>query len=446
LSNSLWDAKTTAEYLGISVYTVYRYVENNQLPHIKKPFGLRFRKADLDNWLEQDKRKSTFVDNILKNALTNSSPLVIDKTKGGVMARSSKSRRFAYGSVYQRRSGGSWTIDYRDAQGKRNQKVVKRATCWEDAHEALRNAIFREFYEENGIREKESRIKFKDFADMYLRNYSMVKKRAWKSTDRIYLNANLIPYFGEHEITKITPLLVERFITKRVNDGVKKSTINRDLSCLKKMFNKAIDWNYLSENPLKKVKMFSEKDNVRDRVLSEEEEARLLKKSPEHLRLIIVVALNTGMRLGEILNLQWNQVDFRNRRIRVEKTKSGGIRFTPINDVLLEELQILRSRDGQIPYLFANPKTGKPLTTIKTAFNAVCRRSSIKGLWFHDLRRSFAQRLFENGVDIITVQNLLGHHSVVVTERYLQTNEKIKREAVEMLIQVKNCDSLVTNW
>jgi integrase len=281
---------------------------------------------------------------------------------------------------------------------------------------------------------------------MYLRDYSMVKKRAWRSTDRIYLNANLIPYFGEHELTKITTLLVERFITKRVNDGVKKSTLNRDLSCLKKMFNKAIDWNYLSENPLRKVKMFSEKDSVRERILSENEEARLLEESSEHLRSIIVVALNTGMRLGEILNLQWNQVDLRNKRIQVEKTKSGRSRFIPVNDVLLKELQVLRSGDGQTPYLFANPKTGKALTTIKTAFNAACRRSGIKGLWFHDLRRTFATRLLQNGVDIITVQNLLGHHSVVVTERYLHTNEDTKRQAVEMLVQVKNSDSLVTNW
>lgn len=363
------------------------------------------------------------------------------------MARLRKScRRFAYGSIYQRKAGGSWTIDYRNSLGKRNQHVVKHATSWEDAHEALRNAIFREFYVEQGIREQERRIKFKDFADMYLRNYSMVKKRAWKSTDRIYLNANLIPYFGEYYITKITPLLVERFITKRVNDGVKKSTINRDLSCLKKMFNKAIDWNYVNENPLKKVKMFSEKDSVRDRILSEEEEAQLLKKSSEHLRLIIVIALNTGMRLGEILNLQWNQVDLRNRRIRVEKTKSGSSRSIPINDVLLEELQILRSRDGQTPCLFANSNTGKPLTTTKTAFNAACRRSGIKGLWFHDLRRTFAQRLLQNGVDIITVQNLLGHHSVVVTERYLHTNEDTMRRAVELLENGKNSDSLVTNW
>jgi integrase len=345
-----------------------------------------------------------------------------------------------------RADGPGRSIDYRNPQGERIQKVVRHATCWQGAHEALRNTIFREFYTQNRINKQKREIKFKDFADMYLRNYSMVKKRAWRSADRIYLNANLIPYFGEYELAKINSLLIEQFITKRVNDGLRKSTINRDLSCLKKMFNKAIDWNYLSENPLKKVKMFSEKDNVRDRILSEEEEARLLEESSEHLRSIIVVALNTGMRLGEILNLQWNQVDLRNKRIQVEKTKSGKSRFIPVNDVLLKEPQVLRSGDGQTPYLFTNPKTGKALATIKTAFNAACRRSGIKGLWFHDLRRTFATRLLQNGVDIITAQNLLGHHSVVVTERYLHTNEDTKRRAVEMLVQVKNIDSLVTNW
>jgi len=351
------------------------------------------------------------------------------------VARNIQSRRhYGFGSVYQRRPGRGWTIDYRTPSGERVQKVVKGAVSKTQALKALQNALLKA----HGVKEEKVPVKFKEFADLYLKNYAMVKKRAWERSDRVYLNANLVPYFGRYELTRITPLLIERFIAKRLRDGVKKSTINRDLSCLKKMFNKAIDWNYLSENPLRKVKLFPEKDSIRARVLSEDEERMLLKESADHLRSIIKVGLNSGMRLGEILELQWNQVDFEARRIRVEKTKSGKTRFIPINDILLGELLMLRSRNGQSPYVFANPKTGKPLTTIKTAFNAACRRADIKGLWFHDLRRTFATRLLQRGADIETVRDLLGHRSIMMTQRYTHTNEDRKRRAVKLLEREEN--------
>ncbi len=82
---------------------------------------------------------------------------------------------------------------------------------------------------------------------------------------------------------------------------------------------------------------------------------------------------------------------------------------------------------------FFNPETGKPFTTIKTAFNAACRRAAIEGLWFHDLRRTFATRLLQKGADVETVRTLLGHRSILTTQRYTHTDEDRKRAAVELL-------------
>lgn len=363
----------------------------------------------------------------------------IIKTKGDrlLASKSTKARHknYGYGSVYVRQTKqgiSRYYIDYRDRNGERIQRVAKYATSWEGAVSELKDAILKEHVKESPAKKKPV-IKFKDFAQVYLRDYAMVKKRAWQSTDKVYLNANLLPYFGDHELTEITPLLVERFIAKRVKDGVMKSTINRDLSCLKKMFNKAIDWNYLNENPLTKIKLFTEKDNVRGKVLSEEEEARLLSACPPHLKSILIFALNTGMRLGEILNLQWNRIDFEARRIRIEKTKSGKTRFVPINDVLFDELNRLAKENGQSPFVFTNPKTGMPPTTIKTALRAACRRSGLERIWCRDMRRTFATRILQKGADIETVRSLLGHYSISVTQRYVHSNEEKRREAVELL-------------
>ena len=165
------------------------------------------------------------------------------------------------------------------------------------------------------------------------------------------------------------------------------------------------------------------------------EEKKLFETSSEHLRTILKIALYTGMRLGEIFALQWNQIDFGTRTIRVEKTKSGRIRHIPINNFLFQELLRLKNRNGQTNYLFFKSETGKPLTTVKTGFKAACKRAGIEGLRFHDLRHTFASRLVASGIDIETVRSLLGHSDIKMTMRYTHSTSERKRAAVEVLTQ-----------
>ena len=445
-SVSLDSVKSLSTYLGVSRSTIYRLVETNKIPYIKGPgLGIRFRRERVEEWLENNSHKSAVLySQLIHNQsfrLTNTpeNGIIIPKIGGICELTKFKSKtrfNFGYGAIYQRKTKKGkicWYLDYYDADHKRIQKVAKNAVSKEEAAMALREEVARAFDRKYNAKRKRETIKFKDFAEIYMKNYSMAKKRAWERSDKVYLHANLIPYFGDYELTKIDALLIEQFIAKRVDDRVKKSTINRDLACLKKMFNKAIDWNYVVENPVAKIKLFSENDNVRGRVLSEEEEKRLMETSSEHLKQILTVALNTGMRRAEILNLQWKQVDLKAKRIKVERTKSGKSRFVNINTFLHEELVKLRNRNGQSPCVFFNPETGKPFTTIKTAFNAACRRAAIEGLWFHDLRRTFATRLLQKGADVETVRTLLGHRSILTTQRYTHTDEDRKRAAVELL-------------
>jgi integrase len=179
----------------------------------------------------------------------------------------------------------------------------------------------------------------------------------------------------------------------------------------------------------------SEKDCLKERILTEDEEARLKNASYPILRSVISFALNTGMRHGEILNLRWNQVDLEALRLTVEKTKSGRPRTIPLNPPLLEELQRLKSQNGQGPCVFPNPDTGKPLRSMKTSFGAACRRAGITGLRFHDLRHTFGSRLVQKGVDIETVRSLLGHSSIAITQRYINSTDKRRKSAVDRLAE-----------
>lgn len=191
----------------------------------------------------------------------------------------------------------------------------------------------------------------------------------------------------------------------------------------------------LAKNPVPKPKRPAcpEKDNLRERILTENEEGRLLRASSEELRPMLVVALNTGMRLGEILPIRWSDVDFESMKIRIPKTKSGKIRYVNINSRFLATLQEHNARDGSLCFLFLNPQTGKPITTVKRAFKTACRRAGVSGLRFHDLRHTFASRLVRMGVDLITVKELLGHSTVTITERYTHKLQGQKQEAVDLL-------------
>ena len=432
----LLTAKEAAEILNCHKQTVYR---NRELPCINIPgVGKRFKESELNKYLEQ---KSTFSHLDTSNNLpfTLVAPIY---NMGGVNCEMPKGKNktrynFGFGAIYQRKTKEGnirWCLDYRDGNGKRIQRVAPLATTKEEATVALKEELRSTFDSEYRVKREIEKLRFSELADMYLENYAKPNKKSWKS-DKYRIGAHLVPFLGDLELQNINPLLIEKYRAERLKIGVKKSTLNRELALIKKMFNLAMDWNLTTTNPALKVKSFPEKDNRTERILLKEEENRLLQESAEHLKPILIVALNTGMRRGEILNLKWSQVDLLSKKIRVEKTKSGKIRFINLNTSLLELLSDLKKKNGKNEHVFFNHRTGERLTTVKTAFNAACRRSKIENLRFHDLRHTFATRLVEKGVDLITVKELLGHSSVTITERYTHSYQQQKKMAVELLVE-----------
>ena len=432
--DKLITVREAAHSLRVSESTVYRLCARG-LPHIKKSFGLRFRQKDLEKWLEGDKRNVLLAKNILKKALTNPVPVDIDVAKGGKeVARTKFRHNYGYGAIYIRETKDGkprFYLDYYDRNRRRVQKLVKNVMTWQEAHEALKNAVLKEHYEECGIKESKQQIKFKEFADMFIENYSRINKRSWK--DDKYRLQKVVNFFGDIYLHELTPLDIEKFKAEKLKEGVAKSTVNRYMAILKTMFNIAITWGYTKDNPVRRVKFFSEKDNLKERILTEEEEDRLFEASSEHLKPILVVALNSGMRRGEILNLKWENIDFQAKEILVENTKSGRPRTIDINSHLLNELVKLKNEAQDSQNVFLNSKTGKPYKKLQTSFSGARRRAGIKNLRFHDLRHTFASRLVERGVDLIRVKELLGHSSVKITERYTHSNQEGRKKAVELL-------------
>ncbi len=451
---NLLTVKEAAAVLRLSPCTVYRYVQQRQLPHIRKPCGLRFREDDLLAWLDKDLIKPL--------AILPSSPLTA-RLLGGEgetpnMAKSKTRSRYnlGFGAVYMRKYEGGltrWAIDFKDSSGKRVQKIVPLATTKEEALTALQEEVRREFDAEYRAKRDREKIKFDRLAEVYLEDYAKVNKKSWRD-DRYRIEAKMNPFFGEFRLDEISSLQIERYRAERLKAGVTKSTVNREITILKTMFRLAIDWGLAETNPVLKIRLFSEKDTAKQRVLRPEEETKLLAACPPHLKPIVIVALHTGMRRGEILGLRWKQVDLEAQIIRVENTKSGSNRLIPINRVLMGEFEALRASQGTSGLIFANPRTGAPYTEVKKSFKAACKAAEIKDLRFHDLRHTFATRLIEAGADIVTLKELLGHFSIRVTQRYTHPSQEQKRAAVELLSGTRAgkeanllriCDAAVTD-
>jgi integrase len=212
---------------------------------------------------------------------------------------------------------------------------------------ALQEEVRRAFDAEYNVKREYGSMEFEALAEKYIELHAKVHKRGWKKADKIYLGCHLVPYFKGYEIARINSEYIERYKKQRLGEGVKKSTVNREMSCLRLVFNKAISWGYLDESPMKNFKFFSEKDNFMERVLSLEEEERLLKNcASKAVKDFIVFGLNTGMRKSEILALEWKNVSLEKRAILVTMTKSGKNREIPINDTLYGLLDRLHSING----------------------------------------------------------------------------------------------------
>lgn len=217
--------------------------------------------------------------------------------------------------------------------------------------------------------------------------------------------------------------------------GWSKSTFNRYRAIFSRLLNLAVRNGYLARNPATNVLRFSEAESKRTRHLSLEEVRSLLHSCNQLFYPIALTALHTGMRLSEILNLQWEDVDLKKRRILVRKSKAKKQRLIPVDQTLAECLLGLPSRlSGNL--VFPSPRTGRVRYDVKKPFAEAKKRAGIRNLRFHDLRHTFASLLVEQGVSLRTIQELLGHSSLKMTERYAHANAAHQESAVRTLDRV----------
>jgi integrase len=283
---------------------------------------------------------------------------------------------------------------------------------------------------------KGNKITYGELLDRYLKEHSAVHKGAESYREDTYLVRELKAAFGELLLKDVTLERVSPWIQELREKGKGASSINHRINMLKHSLKLAKEWGLIRHSPVADLKRLREPAG-RLRYLEARQFQRLLTELPDYLRSIVVVAAHTGMRLGEILSLRWEQVNLSQRVVTLTHTKNGRMRGVPLNATAMgvfRELARERMREEvKSLYVFTNPLTGDRWIYISRAFNSAVERAKIQDFRFHDLRHTAASWMVMSGVDLLTVAEILGHKDTRMTERYSHLSPAHCLDAVSKL-------------
>jgi integrase len=242
----------------------------------------------------------------------------------------------------------------------------------------------------------------------------------------------LLPFFADISIGEITRATTREYRKYRHDKKklLSETTVNRDLEVLRHLLFWAVDEGYLAANSLSRMPMVRERRKARS-VMSLDEEARLLREAAPHLLRLVIFALDSGMRRGELLTQRWEHVDLSRRLLFVthSKTAEGEAREIPLTNRLFDLLSTASPKEGLVFHF-----KGRSIHSVKTAWAAAIRRSGIRYYRFHDLRHTFNTRLMEAGVMQEVRKALMGHSSGEdVHAMYTHVELPAKREAIRKL-------------
>jgi integrase len=345
------------------------------------------------------------------------------------------------GSVFLR--GDSWVGEYKD-RGKTKRKTFgkKGIVTKTSAKEMLKKIEQKVKLGQYDMLDAQVPT-LKEFSVGYLKHgKDVVKKRSWYREE--YGLRPFLELFGDRKLSEITPKDVDDYKQIRLND-VLPATVNRELQIVRHLFNLAKRWKkFFGENPVSEAKLISV-NNQKERILTPEEEDKLLGLCNPYLKPILITALHTGMRKNEILTLKRTNVDLDNSVITIEhtNTKTKTTRRIPINSVLRKLLleQRLKSGGSEFVFLSENGTPYKRHDSLKGAYERLCKKAGITGLRFHELRHTAATRMIEAGASIVAVSRILGHSDIKMTMRYTHSDNSLK-EAVELLAKTNISDSV----
>jgi integrase len=335
----------------------------------------------------------------------------------------------------------SWWVDFRVNHARHRIRSPENTRAGAQAYEAsLRQRLARG--ESIAASSNTPRkCTFEQFAWQWFKDYVVPNnKPSEQAGKRWILNASLIPFFGPLTIEEIGAHEIERYKAKQMQRGLSSKTIRNHLTVLNRCLATAYEWLEL-EGSHPKIKW--PKCTVPEiDYLSPEECELLLCNASGIISEMLLVALRTGMRQGEIRGMQWSSIDWLNRSVTVRHSldnhckrlvspKSGRIRHIPIDTDVYETLYRRKEDTG---YVFL-AHDGRPFSNYRVnyAIRSLCKRAGLRNIGWHTLRHTFASHLAMRGVPLPAIKELMGHSSITTTMRYAHVAPSTLRLAIEML-------------
>ncbi len=348
---------------------------------------------------------------------------------------------------YILKDGKKWVarVTYTDPSGKRRN--VKRYCLTRTDAKRECDRIIRELEERGKQSFDSTKMRFRELAEkyaeakliepVYVNGRKVAGMRSLYSA-KLY-TATLVEHFGNRKVREISHADLESFkltrlkTPKRTGQQRTIASVNRELEQMRTILSYAVRQGIITVSPFKQGEQLIERaaENSRDRVLSFEEEERLLAACTgrrAHLRALIIAALDTGLRRGELFKLEWQDVDFTARLVRVRaiNAKTNKPREAAMTSRLYDEL--MRLHEEPIGDLVFGIQTN-----VKRSFGSVCKAAGIEGLRFHDLRHSCVTRLIEAGMQHTEAMKVSGHTTLSMLNRYLNVNLDTSRRAADAL-------------
>ncbi|HZW20243.1 site-specific integrase [Noviherbaspirillum sp.] len=389
---------------------------------------------------------------------------IADTELKGFIARITPSGVKSYGIRYTSQAG---------KQMRYSLKMTFPSTSPSEAREAARILLGRIAVGEDPAAEKKAKKAGKLTLVGFLNgDYGDHLRSKTKTAEATILRLKKVfAQFSDTPLEEIDAITIERWRSARIRAGIAAATVNRDIGALRPVFSRAIDWQLLTEHPLKQIKPLKSNSDPIVRYLTEAEEERLrtalerreqryrderqranawrtarrqelLPEYPEtgyvdYLMPAVLLSLNTGIRQGELIALEWQNVHLESHArlfIPGRQSKSGRGRHIPLNDEAKAVLMRWKAQQVHGRLVFPS-REGSELVEVKTAWRTLLRDAEVTAFRWHDMRHHFASRLVMVGVDLNTVRELLGHADLQMTLRYAHLAPEHKLSAVQKLVR-----------
>jgi integrase len=315
--------------------------------------------------------------------------------------------------------GKIWWIKYRVPGETKSRYESSRSTSKADAIRLLN----RRRSEIDSRLVSSAHATVEDLLRLYLADQRRQGRHSYKQAEG-YVRLHLNPAFGKLKASAITTQVIERFIEQKQLAEYANASINRWLEALRRAYTLGTTALPPLVYVAPKIEMLEE-DNVREGFLEHDQYLAFRGELPDHQRLILVIGYHLGMRRGEILNVRWDQVDWVENLLRLERkqTKGKQARVAPLYGELRSWLELAYSvKQNDCPFIIS--WKGEGIREVKTAWNKARERANIPGLLVHDLRRTAVRNMVRAGIPEKQAMRISGHKSRSIFDRYDITDER----------------------